>query len=251
MNPSPKRSKSWLTILPNLMKLPQFTIPRTYLSTLVTSTCHLYAFSDASTKAYGAVVYICQNQETSLVMSKSRVAPIKTITLPKLELMAAVMATRLVQFVRSSIHLQTDDPSTHIHMWTDSQIVLHRIYKSHLSNRFISHRVAEIVGASPANTWSFTPSSDNPAYLLTRGISAQQLFSSQLWLQRPQWLQSRHEWPQWVPTNALLQLAEDGHCEKAPPTTQTSADVAGIHIIDIARFNTIAKLVAVTAYICT
>ena len=218
----------------------------------VTSTCHLYAFSDASTKAYGAVVYIYQNQETSLVMSKSRVAPIKTITLPKLELMAAVMATRLVQFVRSSIHLQTDDPSTHIHMWTDSQIVLHWIYKPHLSNPFISHHVAEIVGASPGNTWSFTPSSDNPADLLTRGISAQQLFSSQLWLQGPQWLQSRHEWPQWVPTNAQLQLVEDGHCEKAPPTTQTNADVAGIHnIIDIGRFNTIAKLVAVTAYICT
>ena len=96
--PLPKEiTDSWLTILPDLMKLPRFTISRIYLSMPVTSTCHLYAFSDASTKAYGAVVYICQNQETSLVMSKSRVAPIKTITLPKLELMAAVMATRLVQ----------------------------------------------------------------------------------------------------------------------------------------------------------
>ena len=84
-------------------------------------------------------------------MSKSRVAPIKTITLPKLELMAAVMATRLVKFVRSSLHLQTDDPSSHIHMWTDSQIVLHWIYKPHNSNPFISRRVAEMVGAFSAN----------------------------------------------------------------------------------------------------
>ena len=247
--PLPKEiTDNWLTIFPDLKKLPQFTIPRPYFSTPVTSTHHLYAFSDASTKAYGAVVYICQNQETSLVMSKSRVAPIKTITLPKLELMAAVMATRLVQFVRSSI-LQTD-ASSHIHMWTDSQIVLHWIYKPHNSNPFISHRVAEIIRTSPANTWSFTPSSDNPADLLTRGISAQQLFASQLWLQGPRWLHSRHEWPHWVPTNILLQLTEDDDCDKTPPTTQISEDVAGIHnIIDITKFSTIDKLVAVTAYV--
>jgi len=58
--PLPKEiTDSWLTILSDLMKLPQFTIPRAYLSMPVTSTCHLYAFSDASTKAYGVVVYIC------------------------------------------------------------------------------------------------------------------------------------------------------------------------------------------------
>ena len=167
-------------------ELPQFTIPRTYLSTPVTPTCHLYAFSDASTKAYGAVVYICQNQEVSLVMSKCRVAPIKTVTLPRLELMAAVMATRLVRFVKSAVHLQSDDSFSHIHMWTDSQIVLHWIYKSHNHSKpFISHHVTEIIGAFPANSWSFTPSGDNPADLLTRGISAQQLFSSELWLHGP------------------------------------------------------------------
>ena len=67
------------------------------------SSYQLYAFTDASTKGYGAVIYICRNQETSLVMSKSRVAPIKAITLPKLELMAAVTATRLMQL--SYLHL--------------------------------------------------------------------------------------------------------------------------------------------------
>jgi len=96
---------NWLSILPDLMKLPQFMVPRAYLSTTAASTCNLYTFSDASTKAYGAVVYICENQEVSLVMSKCRVTPLKTVTLPRLELMAAVMATRLVQFVKSAIHL--------------------------------------------------------------------------------------------------------------------------------------------------
>ena len=107
-------------------------------------------------------------------MSKSHVAPLKTITLPKLELMAAVMNTRLMQFVVSSLQFQS--AHLHIHMWTDSQIALHWIYREHNSKPFISHRVSGITGTFPANLWSFTPSSDNPADLLTRGISAQQLF---------------------------------------------------------------------------
>jgi len=60
-------------------------------------------------------------------MLKCRVAPIKVVTLPRLELMAAVMATRLVQFVKSAIYLLHDDSYSQIHMWTDS---LHWIYKS-------------------------------------------------------------------------------------------------------------------------
>ena len=151
------------------MKLPQFTVPRAYLSTTATtSTYNLYAFSDTITKAYGAVVYISQNQEVSLVRSNCRVAPLKTVTLPRLELMVAVMATRLVQFVKSAIHLQPEDSSSCIHMWTDNQIVLHWLYKLHNHSKpFISHCVTEIIGACPADSWSFTPSGDNPADLVT------------------------------------------------------------------------------------
>ena len=79
----------------------------------------MFVFLDASMKAYGAVVYISQ---VTLVMSKSCVAPTKTITLPKLELMAAVMATRLANFITCSLynyHL-----STTTHLWTVRQIVI-------------------------------------------------------------------------------------------------------------------------------
>ena len=159
------------------------------------------------------------------------------------------MATRLVQFVVSSLHFQSNDQSNRIHLWTDSQIALHWIYKQHNPKPFISHHVAEIIRAFPANSWSYVPSSDNPADLLMRGISAEQLFSSQLWLHGPSWLQCSQDWPQWTPTNAFLQLAEeeDEH-GSTPPATQTSEDVTGIHtVIDITRFSTIDKLVAVTA----
>jgi len=87
--------------------------------------------------------------------------------------------------------------------------------------------------------------------LLTRGISAKQLLSSQLWLHGPRWLQSRQDWPQWTPTNTFLQLAEEEDEHGSAPATQTSKDyLTGIHaVIDITHFSTIDKLVAVTAYV--
>ena len=74
----------------------------------------MFVFSEASLKAYGAVVYICNEDQVTLVMSKSCVAPNKTITLPKLELMAAVMVTRLANFVKSSLHNYDLSTTTHL-----------------------------------------------------------------------------------------------------------------------------------------
>jgi len=93
-------------------------------------------------------------------------------------------------------------------MWTDSQIALYWIYQQHNSKLFISHSATEIVEAFPANLCSFAPSTDNPADLFTSRISEEQVLSSQLWQQRPKWLQYSNEWPQWESTNALLQLVE-------------------------------------------
>jgi len=170
------------------MTIPQAYTPASKLSMDIRN---IYVFSDASTKAFGAVVYICKNNQISLVMSKSRVAPIKSITLPKLELMAAVVAMRLAQFIISSLNLQCYVSPCNIHFWTDSQIVLYWIYNNNKSRPFITHCVKEIVKSFSADVWSYTPSSDNPADLLTRGITTQQLSSSQLWSQGPQWLASQ------------------------------------------------------------
>jgi len=163
--------------------------------------------------------------------------------------MAAVIATRLVKFVKSAIHCQSDVPSSHIHMWTDSKIVLHWLYKSRThSTPFISQRITEIIGAFPAGLWSFTPSGDNPADLLTRGIPAQQLFSSELWLHRSSWLLSKQHWLQWIQTNVLLQLVEEGDADYENLATQsTDGNAIGIHnVVNNTHYSSIGKLVAVT-----
>ena len=63
--------------------------------------------------------------------------------------------------------------------------------------------VAEITESFPASTWRYVPTSHNPADLLTRGISAHQLKTSDLWFHGPSWLTTTEQWPTWSPTNVL------------------------------------------------
>ena len=177
----------WTAILADLRELPNLLTPRLYFPPSQTGTHidNLFVFADASTKAYGAIVYLNSGNHISLVMSKSCVAPVKSVTLPKLELMAAVMGTRSAKFIQSSLTPHSHDSPIRIHLWTDSQIVLHWINKNNSSKTFVSHRVMEIIKSFPISMWSYTPSADNPADLLTRGVSTQQLLSSELWLTGP------------------------------------------------------------------
>ena len=111
-----------------------------------------------STKAYGAIVYFNSDDHVSLSMSKTHVAPTRIITLPTLELMETVTATRLTEFVCSSI--PHDKQWVRVYFWTDSQIVLHWIHKGNNSKPFIAHRVKEIFETYLTATWLFMPSAD-------------------------------------------------------------------------------------------
>ena len=95
-------------------------MPRQYFPASAFSAQELHIFADASPKVYGAVAYLVQDEYTSLVMSKTKVSPLKSVTLPRLELQAAVLATRLTNFILSALNWQGT-----IYLWSDSQIVLH------------------------------------------------------------------------------------------------------------------------------
>ena len=102
----------------------------------------LHIFADASLTAYGAVAFLCSGNNTSFVMAKSRVAPLKSLTLPKLELMGALTAARLCDFI-----VQVLRPLTLLtHFWSDSQIILHWIKGEKRTGTFVTHRrVTEIL----------------------------------------------------------------------------------------------------------
>ena len=138
-------------------------------------------------------------------MAKSRVAPIKPLTLPKLELMGALTAARLCNFIVQALY--PHNLSTHF--WSDSQITLHWIKGKKHVNTFVTHRIVEILNHSEPDQWQYCPTQDNPAGLLTRGINSSQLNLPTLWKHGHQWLLSENSWPTWSfpPTFKLQALA--------------------------------------------
>lgn len=158
----------------------------------------LHVFCDASQKAYGSVAYMCTESSTgertcTLIMAKCRVAPVKPITLARLELMGALMASRLCQFVRASMEVHIDN----VHMWTDSMITLHWIRGDAARwKEFVKNRVAEIQQNTDATQWRHCPGKSNPADLMTRGMSAASLKSSDMWWHGPSWIrEDEGVWP--------------------------------------------------------
>ncbi|XP_053390639.1 uncharacterized protein LOC128553495 [Mercenaria mercenaria] len=164
----------------------------------------LHVFVDASTQSYGATVYISKGVISTLVMAKNRVAPVKTLTLPKLELMAAVIEARLSQHLQSALGIQE------ICYWTDSQIVLHWQINTENNNRFVRTRVSEITALTGNQNWRYCPTQENPADLLTRGISAKQYQESNLWFNGPSWITQKSQWPTWnIRVSTVLSTSAD------------------------------------------
>lgn len=120
----------WLKIYSNLPRLNGFKIRR-WLHTYRNSKVQIHAFCDASEKAYGIAIYVRVSNENgdticSLLSSKSRIAPIKQISIPRLELLAAVMLSEQLETILKTFEFNTDS----VTLWSDSLIVLYWIKKS-------------------------------------------------------------------------------------------------------------------------
>ncbi|XP_070569252.1 uncharacterized protein [Ptychodera flava] len=185
---------TWSTIANDLKEVTSINIARRYFPhDNSESDVEIHAFADASDKAYGSAVYIKSGDHTTLVMAKTRVAPInkQSQTLPLLELMAAVIATRLSKFVTSA--LSTKYNILRNVLWSDSQIALHWINARGKPDVFTTNRVKEI--NSFTQTYKYVPTAHNPADLLTRGITPDELRNSSLWWEGPAWLKNNDSWP--------------------------------------------------------
>ncbi|GFT60972.1 integrase catalytic domain-containing protein [Trichonephila clavipes] len=183
----PDAMEEWMNFYQKLAKVNNFKIPRCILLPS-TIRIEIHGFSDASERAYAAVVYIkCFNEsgqsQTRLLCSKSRVAPLKTLTIPRLELSAALLLSRLVKkkvvpILQLSIHK--------IWMWTDSTIALAWIKtEPHKLKTFVSNRVAEIQALSKNYHWKHVSSKNNPANLISRGCNVDELLKNEMWFSSP------------------------------------------------------------------
>lgn len=212
-----KRWRSWTTQLPSLSELR---IPRYYFPPGVDpKKCRLqlHVFSDASEIGFGASAYLRivdpdDSIHCSFVMGKARNAPIKFTSIPRLELQAAVLATRLNKMLRKELDL----PVQQTKYWTDSEIVLH--YLKNEKRRFqtyVANRVEEIRGNSHPDEWNHVPGALNPADDVSRGLNPSDLKFNQRWLRGPEFLwQPESLWPtadcKVVPDEAL-ELKKEAH----------------------------------------
>nr|CAH7723253.1 unnamed protein product [Callosobruchus chinensis] len=233
-------AQMWNDFIQNLAQLNVFSLPR---QVTVPNACQteLHAFCDASQKAYGACIYLRtispQGITVRLLCSKSRVAPLKTITLPRLELSGALLMAQLVHRVQGSLKMTLD----RICYWTDSTIVLAWIAAPPSSWKlFVANRVAEIQRMTDINNWRHVQSQDNPADLVSRGMDINKAHSCMLWWHGPSWLiQDQASWPR-------SKVQE----EQLPDRRKTHTSLVSQHVDPtiLAKYSTLYKLQKVVSY---
>lgn len=205
----------------------------------------LHGFADASNHAYAAVVYLristpSRDVHVSLLTSKSKVAPIAPLTVPRLELSAALLLTQLVNFVKTTLDLS----STPCTCWTDSTIVLTWI-RSHPSRwkTFVANRVNKIQTDLPAAVWRHVPTLSNPADCASRGLSGNEFLTHHLWWHGPSWLKAPSaEWPEDPISTDPGFSAEERISVHVTVPAPDSWDLAS-------RYSSWPKLLRVTAYL--
>lgn len=190
----------WTCWLQDLPKLQTFRIGRC-LKPPESDTLRQYElhhFADASEIAYGTVTYlrVTDSQGSahcSLLMAKCRLTPKKTVTVPRLELMAAALSGKVDRMMRRELDF-TLPPSV---FWTDSTIVLQYIISEEKRFKtFVANRVALIRDASNPQQWRNVSSEMNPADDLSRGLTADEILTKSRWVNGPSFLwNERYTWP--------------------------------------------------------
>ncbi|XP_045535769.1 uncharacterized protein LOC123721327 [Papilio machaon] len=173
-----------------LQKLNGFRIPRWLQRKNNDQNVELHGFSDASSVAYAAVVYMrvidSEGQiNCNLVTAKTKVAPIKQVSIPRLELCGAVLVTKLLLEVARVLNVQKSD----LHAWTDSTVVLAWL-SDHPSRwkTFVANRTSEILTALDSTQWHYVDTKNNPADIASRGTTPTSLLNDSLWKHGPPWL---------------------------------------------------------------
>jgi hypothetical protein len=208
----------------------------------------LHLFCDASPQAFSCVLYLKPSPEAIplFILSKARVAPLKQLTLPRLELMSCLIGARLLsRFLKCS---GLDIPSF---AWTDSKIALGWIgSEPNLWNIFVSNRVSEIQTLAPTTTWSHVSGVDNPSDWSTRSNHFPKSERDTChWLHGPSWLSlSRDHWPTSFDISVIEDLPESKGSTTSLLTPSSKVEPSIFGSLRIEKYSSLEKLLRVCSY---
>jgi len=247
----------WRSLVSNFQSVVM-TIPRCYSWSSVKASCRysLFGFCDASSRAYAAVVYVRVETDVGnsveFVASKTRVSPVEGQTIPRLELLSALLLAKLISSVITA--LEHDMKFSSIACFTDSKVALYWIRGLEKEWRpFVQNWVKEIRKLVPINCWCHCPGRENPADIPSRGMMPSELSRNLLWRHGPNWLvgftmESNHVEVSTIPEACLKELKIT-----QPNRTHTlltpgeSTDLSCI--INCEDFSKLSRLLRVTAYV--
>lgn len=243
----PDIATKWIKYRNDLAALETIQIPR-YIGYTKQTSVQLHGFSDASLGAYSAVVYFRVLYEdgrvnVKIVASKTRVSPVKTISVPRLELCGAVLLARLLKAVTQSLLLG----DVQIIAWTDSTVVLAWLHKPPSQWKvFVANRTSEVLETMNSSQWRHVSSTDNPADCASRGVSPTDLKNHPLWWTGPKWLlDSPDKWPSRTEASAFSTDIDQRKTSELLCLTNT---VSSSLWNDLSEFSTKRKIVRVLGY---
>lgn len=195
--PAQEISKKFHDMYNQLNTLESLKIPRWFGCNLSTGN-EIHGFCDASSRAYGCVLYMRVKADngdihTTIIGAKSRVAPIKTMSIPRLELCAAAL---LAEFAATTIK-ECKIPISKVTLWTDSAVALQWIQRLPIELQvMVANKVSNIQELTTGMFWRHVPSKQNAADIISRGLRADELLKNDMWLYGPKWLkQDETQWP--------------------------------------------------------
>ena len=188
----------WSRWYEELATIAQIRIPRWLGYNPDAKSLQIHGFADASQVAYGSSVYLriedSDGIKTQLIIARSRVAPIKLQTIPKLELAALRLLAELIHNILPLFH----EERMTLTLWTDSKDVLHWLSKHPSAwETFVANRCSQIFDLVPNAVVKHVPTDENPADIISRGCRPSELKTLRLWWAGPPWLQRSEEfWPE-------------------------------------------------------
>ena len=210
----------------------------------------IHSYSDASEVAYGAAVYFAvqyQNGDISskLVIGKTKVAPLAVASIPRLGRMAATSSLHLANTVAEVYKI---DPMK-VNYWTDSMNVLWWVRNhSRKFKPFVANRISEIQSLSSPEKWNHVKTKENPADLLSRGMSVKDLAQSNLWWYGPETLKDKNE----VLIKTEIERSSEVHEEKANQMVMMAimqSDTESLWRLNPKRHSSWKRLVRICAWV--